>query len=334
MTTSSATQIRLAKNTPGIPDASFWNFTHDPVEAPKEGEVKIKLHYISIDPAMRGWMTPIRSYMPPVQIGEVMRAFGIGEVIESKNNQFAVGDFVHGFTGVQTEASLDATFLRKLNLDDAPLDVQMGGLGWPGFTGYFGMTDICNPQPGDVVVVSGASGAVGEVACQVAKYAGAYVIGIAGGEKKCAYLRDELNLNAVIDYKNDDVKAKLKEVAPKGVDVYFDNVGGDTLNTVLGMIRYKARIAVCGAISQYANMDKPQGPGNYMKLISSSGTMRGFTMKDYLMQIPEASQQLATWYNEGQLKVQTHVVDGIENFADTLQMLFHGKNFGKLMVKL
>lgn len=327
-------RARLANIPKNLPDANTWMWTHEPSRDPEVGEVKLAVRYLSVDPAMAGWVQPLRSYAEPVKVGEVMKAFGIGEVIESRNERNQVGDFLFGFMGVQTEVTLPGKGLRKLDPKIVPLPKYLGGLGMPGFTGYFGITDIGQPKEGETVVVSAAAGAVGSVVCQVAKIKGAKVIGIAGGAEKCRYLMDELGCDAAIDYKAEDVGAALSRLAPKGIDVYFDNVGGETLDAVLARINRHARIVVCGGVSQYSDMHHMRGPANYLQLVAQSGTMRGFTMMDYVARIPEAGMQLGGWMMQGKLKTREHIVQGIEQFPAALAMLFAGTNLGKLVIEV
>jgi hypothetical protein len=330
----SSIRVRLAGVPDGLPGAQTWNWTHEPAREPDDGEVTLAVKYISVDPAMSGWIQPVRSYADHVRVGDVMRAFGIGQVIASKAEKLKAGDYVFTFTGVQTDATLPAKGLRKLEPSLAPLPKYMSGLGWTGFTGYFGMTDIGQPKEGETVVVSAAAGAVGSVAAQVAKIKGAKVIGVAGGPVKCAYLVEELKLDAAIDYKTKDVGAELSRLAPEGVDVYFDNVGGVTLDAVLARIKRRARIVLCGGISQYGELRRASGPANYLQLIAQSGTMQGFTMLDYLGRIPEAGMALGGWMFEGKLKTREHIVKGIERFPEALAMLFAGENHGKLIIEV
>lgn len=328
------TQVRFAKPATGLPAAETWAFSHDPLPEPKEGEVSIRLHYLSIDPAMKGWITNKRSYIESVPLGEVMRGFGVGEVIASRTDYFQVGDFCTGFTGIQTLATLDGRTLRKVDPQLAPLSRYMGGLGMTGFTGYFGLLDIGKPQAGETVVVSSAAGAVGHVVCQIARLKGCRVVGIAGGPDKCRYLREELELDAVIDYRAGSLGEALSAAAPDGIDVYFDGVGGETLDAVLARINRHARIVLCGAVSQYGQLENMVGPGNYMQLIAQSGLMQGFTMRDYLKQMPAAFVELLTWEKQGKLKFREHIVEGIEQFPQAVDMLYRGENHGKLMLKL
>ncbi len=331
----SITQVRFAKEAQGVPSADTWQFTHDDLAEPREGEISVKMHYLSIDPAMKGWITDKKSYIDAVKIGDVMRGFGVAEVIESCTDFYKPGDFCTGFTGIQTHATFNSRMLRKIDPKLAPLSRFMSGLGMPGFTGYFGLLDIGKPQEGETVVVSAAAGAVGHVVCQIAKLKGCRVVGIAGGPEKCAYLRDELKLDAVIDYRNEDVPSALKAATANGIDVYFDGVGGDTLDAVLALVNRHARIVLCGAVSQYEQLDqKIAGPSNYVSLITQSCLMQGFTMMDYMHRVPEAFVDLLTWESEGKITFREHILEGIEQFPEAVEMIFRGDNDGKLMLKL
>ncbi|HEY0974387.1 MAG TPA: NADP-dependent oxidoreductase [Solimonas sp.] len=331
---SAVIRYRLARIPAGLPDAQTWERTQEPGRAPEDGEVRLAVRYISVDPAMSGWIQPVRSYAEPVKVGEVMKAFAIGEVVESRSERHAIGDVLFGLLGVQSEVTIAAKGLRRLDPKIVPLPKYLGGLGMPGFTGYFGLTEIGQPQEGETVVVSAAAGAVGSVVCQVAKIRKAKVIGIAGGADKCQYLRDEVGCDEAIDYKAEDVGAALDRVVPEGVDVYFDNVGGKTLDAVLARIRRHARIVVCGGVSQYGSLKDASGPANYLQLVAQSGRMQGFTMLDYLSRIPEAGMQLGAWMMQGKLKTREHILDGIDQFPSALPLLFAGGNRGKLMIKV
>ena len=334
MTEQEPAQIRMS-DYPGARNArDFWRVTHDPLRSIEEGEVRVRLDYISIDPGMRGWITNKRSYMPPVKPGGVMRAFGVGEVLESRAAGLAVGDQVTGFTGVQTHGVFKQESLRKIELPGVSPHLLLSGLGMTGYTGYFGMTDIGQPQEGETVVVSAASGAVGSIAAQAAKLAGARVIGIAGGPDKCGYLIEELGLDAAIDYKKGDINAALSASCPDGIDLYFDNVGGDILSAVLNQINYQGRIVVCGGISQYDDFASAAGPANFMTVVTHSLTMRGFTMRDYMHRVPEALNWLVPAWKEGRIKFREHIVEGIENFPEAFEMIFEGRNHGKLLLKV
>ena len=328
------TQIRFVQPTEGVPDKDTWAITHDAVPEPRDGEITVKLHYVSIDPAIKGWITDKKSYIEAVKPGEVMRGFGVAEVIASQSDYYKVGDFCTGFTGIQTHATMDSRQLRKIDPNLAPLSRFMGGLGMPGFTAYFGLLDIGKPEPGETVVVSSAAGAVGHVVAQIAKLKGCRVVGIAGGPKKCAYLRDELKLDAVIDYRKGNLLNALNEAAPSGVDVYFDGVGGETLDSVLLIANRHARIIACGAVSQYESMDAAQGLKNYMLVITQSLMIKGFTMRDYMRRIKEAFVDLLTWEHEGKIRFREHVLEGIERYPEAVEMIYAGKNNGKLMIKV
>ncbi|WP_372750096.1 NADP-dependent oxidoreductase [Litorivivens sp.] len=327
-------QVRLKKRPQGNAFPQ-WRFTEDETPDLEDGQIRLRLAYISIDPGMMGWVTDKRSYIPPVNEGEVMRAFGVGEVVESRSDLYPVGSFATGFTGVQSEAVLPAEgFIRRIEPGNLPLNYFLSALGMPGFTGYFGMSDIGAPSEGDTVVVSACSGAVGSIASQIAKLAGARVIGIAGGPEKCKLLTEQFGLEGAIDYKSGSIKDCLREQCPNGIDVYFDNVGGEILDTVLTRMNYKGRVVLCGGISQYGDMDSVQGPKNYLSAITHSLTLRGFTMQDYLLQIPEAVEVLTPLVEQRKLRVLEHVVEGLQNFPEAFEMIFAGRNLGKLMLKV
>ena len=334
MTDKLPVQFRMARYPHGASLDGVWSMTQDPLLELRDGEVTVRMSHISIDPGMRGWITPKRSYMPPVQPGEVMRAFGVGEVVESRAEHFKPGDWVTGFTGVQTIANLPAAGLRAIRPELAPPYLFLSGLGMTGYTAYFGVMDIGRPMAGETMVVSAAAGAVGSIACQIGRIQGARVIGIAGGADKCAFLLDELKVDAAIDYKKGDIAQQLADVTPNGVDVYFDNVGGEILDAILGRINRHGRIVVCGGISQYGNMDEVKGPANYLQLIAQSARMQGFTMRDYLDRIPEAFMALAGWRGEGTLVIREHLLSGIEQFPAAFDMLFAGANYGKLLIEV
>ncbi|MCM5678112.1 NADP-dependent oxidoreductase [Schlegelella sp. S2-27] len=333
-------QVRLASRPTGQPTRENWEFTTEPVAEPADGGVVVKTLYLSLDPAMRGWMNEGKSYIPPVGIGEVMRAGGVGRVLASKNDQFAVGSHVMGSLGVQEVASFSADQIKRAGL--ARIDLRAGSetqwlnvLGMPGMTGYFGLLDVGQPRPGETVVVSGAAGAVGQTVGQLAKIKGCRVVGIAGGRAKCDWVVSELGFDACIDYKAGAVKDGLKEHCPQGVDIYFDNVGGEILDTVLTRINRKARIIICGAISQYNNTTPVQGPKNYLSLLVNRARMEGIVVFDYADRYPLAVAELAGYLKDGRMKSKEDVVDGgVQAFPETLLKLFTGENFGKLVLKV
>jgi hypothetical protein len=327
-------QFRLAQRPVGLPKRSDWNYVEEPVRPLAEGEILVKVLYISLDPAMRGWMNDGRSYVPPVGIGEVMRAGAAGRVIESKNPGLAVGDTVTGLFGVQEYAIADGKAVTKVDTKFAPLPVYLGALGMSGLTAYFGLLETGELKTGETVVISGAAGAVGAVAGQIAKIKGCTVVGIAGGAEKCRYIVEELGFDAAIDYKSEDVRKALQKHCPKGVDVYFDNVGGDILDAVLAQIRRGARIVICGAISQYNNTTPVQGPSNYLSLLVNRASMKGMIVFDFAARYGQAAREMAGWMAEGKLKSREDIVPGLETFPDTLLKLFRGENFGKLVLQV
>ncbi len=328
-------QFRLATRPVGAVKRSDFTYTGEPVRALADGEVLVRIQYVSLDPAMRGWLNAgADSYMPPVAIGEVMRAIAVGRVTASNNAGFAVGDHVSGLMGVQEYAISNGQGLNKVNPALAPLPMFLSVLGMTGLTAYFGLFDIGQPKAGDTVVVSGAAGAVGAIVGQLAKAHGARVIGIAGGADKCRYLVEELGFDAAIDYKSEDVAAALKQHAPKGVDVFFDNVGGDILDTVLTRLAHGARIVICGAISQYNSTGAVQGPSNYMQLLVKRASMRGVMVADYYPRAMEAITAMGALLASGKLKSREDVVQGLETFPETFLKLFDGSNNGKLVLQV
>ncbi|MET7699368.1 NADP-dependent oxidoreductase [Streptomyces sp. NPDC005485] len=333
MTTANR-QVRLAARPVGEPCPTDWEHVEEPVGEPGDGEFLVRVRYLSIDPAMRGWMNAGRSYIRPVEIGEVMRAGAVGEVIASRHPGFEVGDQVSGTFGVQEYCVSDGRGVSKVDPETAPLPTYLGTLGMSGMTAYFGLIDIGRPEPGQTVVVSGAAGAVGSIVGQIAKILGCRVIGIAGGERKCRMVVEEFGFDAAIDYRSEDIRKALREHAPDGVDVYFDNVGGDVLDAVLGRLARGARVVICGAISQY-NSTEPKGPANYLSLLVNRATMTGMVVFDYADRYPEGVAQLAAWRAEGRLTSLEDVVSGsVTDFPDTLMRLFRGENHGKLVLRI
>lgn len=329
------TQCRLAARPVGLPKPTDWDFAREPAAEPKDGEFRVEVEYLSIDPAMRSWMNAGRSYVPPVEVGEVMRAAGIGRVIESLHPEFKVDEYLYGAFGVQRYAVSDGAGVTRVDTALAPAPVSLGVLGLSGLTAYFGLLDVGRPEPGQTVVVSGAAGSVGSVVGQIARIKGCRAVGIAGGEEKCRWLVDELGFDAAIDYKRGDIREQLREHAPKGVDVFFDNVGGEVLEAVLSRLARGARVVISGAISQYNATERPRGPANYMQLLVARATMTGFVIFDYEDRYREGAAQLAEWLQSGELRSREHVVHGdIEHFPDVLLQLFRGENTGKLVLAL
>jgi NADPH-dependent curcumin reductase len=323
----------LAARPVGMPKRSDWTYVEEPVGEPKEGQFLVQVLYISLDPAMRGWMNEGRSYVPPVGIGELMRALGVGIVIASRNPRFAVGDHVSGQFGMQEYAVSDGQRVMKIDPKAAPLPKYLSALGMVGMTAYFGLLDTGQPKSGETVVVSAAAGAVGSLVGQIAKIQNCRAVGIAGGAAKCRYVIDDLGFDAAIDYKSEDVRASLRKHSPDGIHVYFDNVGGTILEAALANLARGARIVICGAISQY-NSGSVTGPRNYMSLLVNRASMKGMLSFDYADRFTQAGTQMAAWMAAGKLKSREHIVEGLETFPETLLKLFTGENEGKLMLKL
>lgn len=327
-------QYLLAKRPVGAADQDTFSWVQTPVAELAEGQICVKNSYLSIDPAMRGWMNDAKSYIAPVGINEVMRALGVGQVLASRHPDFKEGDFVNGALGVQDYFVGKPSGFYRVDPSLAPLPLYLSALGMTGMTAYFALLNVGEPKAGDTVVLSGAAGAVGSVAGQIAKLKGCRVVGIAGGAEKCQQLIDELGFDAAIDYKNQDLSAALKRSCPQGVDVYFDNVGGEILDTVLTRLNVGARVVLCGAISQYNNKEAVKGPANYLSLLVNRARMQGMVVMDYAQDFPKASADLAKWVQEGSLKSKEHIVEGLEQFPKALDMLFSGANYGKLVLKV
>jgi len=327
-------KFELAARPVGLPKRSDWAYKEEPVRDPSEDEIVVRVLYVSLDPAMRGWMNEARSYIPPVAIGEVMRALAVGRVLASRSSLFAAGDYVYGPLGVQEFALTNGNALTKVNPSAAPLPVYLSTLGMPGMTAYFGLLEVGQPKPGETVVISGAAGAVGAAVGQIAKIKGCRAIGIAGGARKCDYTVKDLGFDAAIDYKAEDVRKALQKHCPKGIDIYFDNVGGDILDAALSRLARSARIVICGAISQYNNTTPIKGPSNYLSLLVNRATMRGFVVTDYASRYAEAAREMAGWMAAGKLKSREDIVEGLESFPETFLKLFKGENVGKLILKI
>jgi NADPH-dependent curcumin reductase CurA len=311
-----------------------FQLAEEPLPEPREGEALVKILYVSLDPAMRGWMNEGRSYVPPVAIGEVMRAATVGRVIDSRSEALRTGDHVSGWLGVQEYAAVDAGALLKVDPDTVGLPTYLGALGMPGMTAYFGLLDVGQPKQGETVVVSAAAGAVGSVVGQIARLKGCRAVGIAGGEQKCSWITEELGFDAAIDYKREDVPEALRRHCPEGIDVYFDNVGGEILDAALARLARGARVAICGAISQYNNLGSMRGPSNYMSLLVNRARMEGFVVIDYMPRYPDAMREMSEWIAAGELRAREDVVEGFERFPEALAKLFRGENVGKLVLKV
>jgi hypothetical protein len=335
MATAVNHQLRLAARPVGLPKDTDWEFTEEPVGEPAEGEVVVRVDYLSLDPAMRGWMSDARSYIPPVGIGEVMRAGGVGEVTASAHSSLSVGDAVTGLTGVQEYATVSGDALTKIDTGLAAPPIWLNTLGMPGLTAYFGLLDVGRAQAGQTVLVSGAAGAVGGAVGQIAKIKGCRAVGIAGGPEKCRHVVQELGFDAAIDYKSEALYPAVGKACPDGVDVYFDNVGGETLDVALAHLTREARVVLCGAISQYNSTEGMRGPANYMSLLVNRATMTGFLVFDFADRYAEGVKDMGQWLHSGQLKsVEDIATGGIERFPDALLSLFRGENLGKLVLEV
>ncbi|MEM6625941.1 MAG: NADP-dependent oxidoreductase [Pseudomonadota bacterium] len=316
----------------GLVDKDFKRVVN-PVQAPGEGEVLVKVLFLGFDPALKGWMENLGGYVAPTEIGEVMRGSGIGEVLESNHSGFAKGDKVMGMLRWQDFATLPGSELQKLE-DDELLTANLGALGTTGMTAYFGLLKHGRPQAGDTVLVSGAAGATGSMVGQIAKIGGCRTIGIAGGAEKCAWLTGEVGYDAAIDYKNENVRDQLKQVCNQSVDVFFDNVGGSILNDALAHIDMHARIVICGGISRYERGKMPAGPENYFNLIFKRASMSGLIVLDYMSEYPEAQKRMRQWIREGKITYKEDIQSGFDNIPRTLMRLFSGQNFGKQLLKM
>jgi len=327
--------LHLAARPKGEPADSDFELRIGELPDLADGQLRVATRFISIDPAMRIWMTEQKSYWPPVELGAVMRASAIGEVVASNNDKFPVGAWVNGMLGVQDGLVSDGKGLRAFDAKRLPDPAwALSVFGGTGLTAWFGLTDIGRIKAGETVVVSAAAGAVGSTAVQIAKNLGCRVIGIAGGPEKCAFVKNELGADAVIDYKNENIGKALGEHCPEGIDVYFDNVGGETLDAVLKRLRLKARIVLCGGISQYNAGDQARGPANYLSMISARARMEGFVIIDYLDRAEEAIDALGAMTLQGKMKSRIDLVEGLENFPEALRRVLSGRNFGKQLLKV
>lgn len=325
-------RILLASRPEGLPKEENWTLDSQEIPSVGEGEILVRNHYVSLDPAMRIWITNVKSYLPPVGIDEVMRAGTVGEVIESKNEDHPVGSFVSGWGGVQQYTLTDGKTMYPVDPKLAPLPTYIGSLGMPGMTAYFGILQEGQIKEGETVLVSGGAGAVGSIVGQIAKIKGCKVVGIAGGPEKCQYMKD-LGFDEVIDYKNEHVYKAIRRTCPEGVDVYFDNVGGEILDFALANIRMHARVIICGAISQY-NTNDIYGPKNYLNLLNKRAIMKGMLVLDYAKDYRKAAMEMGQWMMQGKLKTKEDIYEGIENFNETFLRLFSGQKKGKLVLKV
>ncbi len=320
---------------PGLVKPDIFAVEDTPLKDPGPGEFRVMIGYISLDPAMRGWINEGKSYVAPVGLGEVMRSYSVGVIDASNHPGFKVGEAVQGMLGVQQYAISNGERVGKVDLTKAPMERWVGGLGMPGWTAYFGLLEIGQPKAGETVLVSAASGAVGSIVGQIAKLKDCHVVGLAGGPDKCAYVKNELGFDACIDYKAGNLAASIKAACPNGIDVYFENVGGEILDAVLLQMNVFGRIPVCGLISAYNATSVPEGPKNLRAVLTQRLTMRGLIVFDWINRVPEAIAQLGTWHAEGKLKIREDVRQGgIDAYPHILNELYTGGNFGKLVLKV
>lgn len=310
-----------------------FDFVSRPVPELKDGEILVAVKVLSLDPAIRGWMNEGTTYIKGIEIGAVMRTFSAGEVIASKNEKFAVGTHVAGLLGAQKYAVSNGQGLSFCDLEKGPLSQHIGILGMPGMTAYFGLLKRCEPNAGETIFVSGAAGIVGSTVGQIARIKGCTVIGAAGSDAKCNYIKESCGFHHAINYKTENLDAKLKEYAPDGIHMYYDNVGGEMLDTALMNLARGARVTICGAISQY-NKPKIEGPNNYMKIVSARGKMNGIIVFDFIPEYPTAVNDISNWLKSGEMQTKEHFETGLENFPKALMMLYTGDNFGKLLLNV
>ncbi|MFC2949654.1 NADP-dependent oxidoreductase [Virgibacillus sediminis] len=326
--------ILLRSRPDGMPSGENFELVEEGVPEPGEGELVVQTIYLSVDPYMRGRMTGVRTYISPFETGKVLTGGVVGKVVESRNPDFKEGEIVTGNLSWADYSLSDGKHLRKLDPESAPISTSLGIVGMPGLTAYFGLLDIGKPKPGETVVISGAAGAVGTVAGQIAKLYGCKVVGIAGSKEKTSYLKKELGFDAVINYQREEISKAVKLHAAEGVDIYFDNVGGPISDSVMRRINYKARIILCGQISQYNLKEPEKGPRVQGQLIQRSALMQGFIVSDYADRQEEGIKQLGQWVRDGKLKYRENMVEGLENAPQAFIGLFNGENLGKQLVKV
>jgi NADPH-dependent curcumin reductase len=331
--TLSNTLVALAAHPQGMVKESDMTLQTAPVLALQDGQFLVKNEIISLDPAIRGWMNPGTTYIRGIQIGEVIRTFSAGQIIESKHPDFQVGESVWGLLGAQQYALSDGAGIVKADLAKGPLSWHLGVLGMPGMTAYFGLLDKGKPQAGETVLISGAAGIVGTTVGQIAKIKGCRVVGIAGGPDKCRFLTEEMGFDAAIDYKNENVLEGIRRTCPDKVNVFYDNVGGDILDDALSHLAWGARVVLCGSISQYNSTD-PRGPRNYMKIVTARGYITGVIVFDYFNRYTEGINDISAWMHAGQMDTREDVYEGLDNFPAILLKLYTGQNFGKLLLKV
>lgn len=333
---STKNQKWLLKQRPdGMPKTSDFAYVEEDRPEPNEGEFLIKTLYISLDPAQRGWMSDNKkSYIPPIPLGDPVRSFLLGQVETSKHPDYQEGDYVYAMLSWQTYHISNGKGITKINAQGIPVEYFMGALGMQGATAYFGLTEVAQAKEGEVIVISGAAGAVGSLVGQMAKILGLKVIGIAGSEAKCQWMEETLGFDGSINYKSDEISKKLRSLAPEGVDIYFENAGGSLTQIVLNQMRLKGRIAICGLISEYNGLNPPTTISQLGQLIAQRIRIEGFLVTDFMKDWGKAFQQMGHWIAQGKLKVRLEVVEGFEKTPETFNWLFEGKNTGKLTVKV
>ena len=324
----------LNKRPKGYPKEDDFKLIESSVDKLDEGEILIESHYLSLDPYMRGRMNDSKSYAPSIKLGGIITGEVVGKVVQSKSKLFNEGDYVTAHIGWQKYGKIDGASARKIDPELAPISTSLGILGMPGLTAYFGFLDVCSPKPGDTVVVSAASGAVGAIVGQIAKIMGCKVIGIAGSDVKTDYCLYELGFDNVINYKTDNILTKISEYAPSGVDIYFDNVGGEISDNVISNLSIGARIAICGQISLYNLEENEKGDRVGSTLLINQASMIGFLVFQFKSRYQEGLSKLSQWLLDEKIKYKEDIVSGIENAPDTFIGMMKGKNFGKLLIKI
>jgi len=325
----------MRRPAPGLITPDVFEIAEGPVPEPGEGEFRVRIAFVSLDPAMRGWVNEARSYVPPVAIGAVMRGYAVGIVEASRHPGFEPGDAVQGLFGVQSHAISKGERVVRVDTGLAPLERWLGGLGMPGWTAYFGLLEVGQPKAGETVVVSAASGAVGSIVGQIARIKGCRAVGIAGGPEKCRYVVETLGFDACVDHKAGDLATDLKAACPNGIDVNFENVGGDVLDTVLMQMNPFGRIAVCGLISAYTATSLPPGPKNLRAVLTQRLRMQGLIVFDWEKRFPEAIAALGQWHKEGRLAIREDLREGgLAAFPEVLNLLYTGGNHGKLVLRV
>ena len=329
-------QVLLRKRPVGVPTVGDFEATEAAVGVPEAGEVLLKNLYLSIDPAIRGWMSEAKSYLPPIGIGEPIRSGTLSQIVDSKAEGWPAGQIVQALAAWESYSVVSSRLLhgKVTSIEGIPLSTMLSVLGGTGLTAYFGLLEVGDPQEGETVLVSAAAGGVGSIVGQIAKVKGCRAVGLTGSDEKCAWLTEELGYDAAINYKTTNLRLALKEACPSGTDVFFDSVGGEILNTALSRLNRHGRVVVCGAISQINEAKRSPGPSNYLQLLAKSARMEGFTTLDFASRYDEARADLARWINEGQIRYRDDIVEGLDEAPAHLLRLFSGEHRGKLLVKL